>query len=69
MPLDTAYQLDTLVWRRDFEYGTAIVSNLPNNESLWVDLEDTTYAFIKGVIDPVHNTGDTIMGWNMDERM
>jgi len=60
MPLDTAYQLDTLVWRRDFEYGTAIVSNLPNNESLWVDLEDTTYAFIKGIIDPVHNTGDTI---------
>jgi len=63
IPSGNAYPVssDSLVWRRDFAHGTALVSYLPHNDSLWIDL-DSNYARIIGVTDTAHNTGDILNG-------
>jgi hypothetical protein len=52
---------DSLVWRREFQRGTALVAFLPEGDSLWVDL-GSTYRYIIGLRDTTHNTGEIVSG-------
>ncbi|GEM_PF-1619796 len=53
---DEAENINSRVWRRDFENGTALV-NPTDNSALVYGLGQKVYQKISGIQDPVHNNG------------
>jgi hypothetical protein len=56
---DEIEAINSRVWRRDFQYGTALV-NPTESSALVSGLGDSVYCKINGIQDPVHNNSELI---------